>query len=274
MGKKGDPKVTIIPSRTRKGTALSTSATLDSPSVMSKFDSPQLHATYAESGNMSYTFDDASTIFDTTGSLGSFIEEQIAAAARFSGVEIPVTKTPIGKTHGYPDLTGLKERLLEDDYIVLDDDLCKELNECANSDPAAIKKLLVKHSMKNKFTPDPTFATSPICITDPDYDFSVDLSLISTVEADPFYGRENYDAIEHLTKLIELGSLFTTEERIRNFYVTKLLPLSLKGDARAWYDALPCGSIQSPQDMAISFVDKYFPTHMQHAALQRIYNFK
>src|SRR3954463_13784965 len=107
MGKKGDPKVPILPSRTRQGTALSTSAKLDSPSVMSKFDSPQLHATSAESGNMSDTFSDAFTTFDTTGSLGSFIEEQIAAAARLSGVEIPVTKTPIGKTHGYPDLTGL-----------------------------------------------------------------------------------------------------------------------------------------------------------------------
>src|SRR3954469_5096530 len=133
---------------------------------------------------MSDTFDDASTTFETTGSLGSFIEEQIAAAARFSGVEIPVTKTPIGKTH---DLTGIKEKLLEGDYIILDDDLCRELNECVDSDPAAIKKLLAKHSLKNTFTLDPTFATSPICITDPDYDFSVDLSLISTVESDPFY---------------------------------------------------------------------------------------
>ena len=51
--------------------------------------------------------------------------------------------------------------------------------------------------------------------------------------------------------------------------MTKLLPFSLKGDARAWYDALPCGSIQSPQDIAISFVDKYFPAHMQNVALQR-----
>src|SRR3954469_23734673 len=98
MGKKGDPKVSILPCRTRKGTALSTSAKLDSPSFMSKFDSPQLHATSAESGNMSDTFDDASTTFDTTGSLGSFIEEQIAAAARLSGVEIPVTRTPVGRT--------------------------------------------------------------------------------------------------------------------------------------------------------------------------------
>src|SRR4051812_12991395 len=64
MGRKGDPKVPILPSRTRKGTALSTSATLDSPSVMSKFASPPPHATYDESGNMSDTFDDASTTFD------------------------------------------------------------------------------------------------------------------------------------------------------------------------------------------------------------------
>src|ERR1041384_7271223 len=98
MGKKGDPKVPILPSRTRQGTAPSTSAKLDSPSVMSKFDSPLLHATSAESGNMSDTFDDAYTTFDTTGSLGSSIEEQITAVARFSGVEIPVTKTPTGKT--------------------------------------------------------------------------------------------------------------------------------------------------------------------------------
>src|SRR3954466_15178201 len=126
MGKKGDPKVPILPSRTRRGTTLSTSAKLDSPSVMSKFDSPQLHDSSAEPGNMSDTFDDASTTFETTGSLGSFIEEQIATVARFSGVEIPVTKTPIGKTH---DFAGLKEKLLEDDYVMLDDDFCRELKE-------------------------------------------------------------------------------------------------------------------------------------------------
>src|SRR3954462_15183196 len=108
MSKKGDPRVPILPSCTRKGTALSTSSTLDSPLVMSKFDSPQLHGTSAESGNMLDTFDDASTTFDTTGLLGSFTEEQIAATARLSGVEIPVIKPPIGKTHGYPELTGLK----------------------------------------------------------------------------------------------------------------------------------------------------------------------
>ena len=59
--------------------------------------------------------------------------------------------------------------------------------------------------MKNKFVPDPEFATSPINIKDADFDFSVDLSLISMVEADPFYGRENDDAIAHFSKLTELS---------------------------------------------------------------------
>lgn len=71
-----------------------------------------------------------------------------------------------------------------------------------------------------------------------------------------------------------MGGLFSIEYKKRTYYVTKLLPFSLKEDAKAWYDALPCGSIKSPQDLAQSFVPKYFPNHKQHAALQRIYNFK
>ncbi|KAI4984228.1 hypothetical protein ZWY2020_047926 [Hordeum vulgare] len=274
MGKKGDPKVPILPSTTRKGIVLSTSATLDSPSVISKFASPPPHAASTEFVTMPDIVDDASTTIDEPGLLGYFIESQIAKAGKQSGIEFPVTRYPIGRSFGYLDLSGLKERILDGDYIELDDDLCRELTECADSDPASLKKLLEKHSMKNKFTPDPKFASSPICIEDTDFDFSVDLSLISTVEADPFYGREDDHAIAHLTKLTELGGLFTTEEKKRNYYVTKLLPFSLKGDAKAWYDALPCGSIKSPQDLAQSFVAKCFPAHKQHAALQRIYNYK
>ena len=36
--------------------------------------------------------------------------------------------------------------------------------------------------------PDPTFATSPICVTDKNYEFSVDPDIINLVESDPFYG--------------------------------------------------------------------------------------
>ena len=122
-------------------------------------------------------------------------------------------------------MSKFKGKCLDDDYIELYDEFYRDFVECNNSgDQDAIKKLLAKHAMKNKFARDPEFATSPICIKDADFDFSVDLSLISMVEADPFYGRENEDAIAHLTKITELGGLFSNEVKIRTFYVTKLLP--------------------------------------------------
>src|SRR3954463_12273703 len=99
MGKKGDPKVPILPYTTRKGTGLSTSSTLDSPSVISKFASPPPHATSAESGNMSDTFDDDSTTLDDIGSLGYFIDTEITIAGKQSGIEILVTRYPIGETY-------------------------------------------------------------------------------------------------------------------------------------------------------------------------------
>ena len=39
--------------------------------------------------------------------------------------------------------------------------------------------------------PDPAFATSPICVTDKDYEFSVDPDIITLVESDPFHGYES-----------------------------------------------------------------------------------
>ena len=34
--------------------------------------------------------------------------------------------------------------------------------------------------------PDPDFATSPICVTDKDYEFSIDPEIITLVESDHF----------------------------------------------------------------------------------------
>src|ERR1041385_1339560 len=146
MVKKGDPKVLILPSTTRKGTVLSTSATLDSPLVISKFASPPPpHATSTESVTMSDTFDDASTTFEKIGFLGRYLESQMAKVAAQSETETPTTYFPTCKAFGYPDLDKLKERLLEDDYIILDDDLCRELTECANSDPGAMKNKITHY---------------------------------------------------------------------------------------------------------------------------------
>ena len=64
-----------------------------------------------------------------------------------------------------------------------------------------------------------------------------------------------------------MSGLFSTIEKIRNYHVVKLFPFSLKEGAKAWYDKLPYGSVKSPQDLVHYFLEKYFPAHMQHAAL-------
>src|SRR3954462_9819537 len=141
-----------------------------------KFASPlPPHATSTEYVTMSDSFDDASTTLDDTNFLGHYIETQTAKAAAEPKTKTPATYIPTCKTFGYPDLDELKEMILDDDYITLDDDLCRELRECFDSNPDDVKELLENHSMKNKIIPDPKYATSLICISDPDYDFSVDL---------------------------------------------------------------------------------------------------
>ena len=103
--------------------------------------------------------------------------------------------------------------------------------------------------------------TSPIFITDEDYEFSVDPEIISLVESDPFHGYESETVVAHLTKLHDIATLFTSEEKIRYYYILKLFPFSLKDDAKAWFTSLAPGCVSSPQDMIYYFCEKHFPAH-------------
>jgi hypothetical protein len=81
MGKPRDGKVHILPSTTRRGTTLNTSVALDSPYVMSRLlTPPHAHATTtsAEFENASDNLDDASTMLNESGLLGSFLDATIA----------------------------------------------------------------------------------------------------------------------------------------------------------------------------------------------------
>ena len=79
---------------------------------------------------------------------------------------------------------------------------------------------------------DPAFATSRICISDKDYDFSVDREIITLVESDPFYGNESETVVAHLTKLNDIATLFTDDEKSRYYYILKIFPFLLRGDAK------------------------------------------
>ena len=86
----------------------------------------------------------------------------------------------------------------------------------ACSDRYDLKKLLAKlkeKSLNARMKYDLAFATSPICISDKDYDFSVNPELITLVESDPFYGYESETVVAHLTKLNDITTLFTNDEK-------------------------------------------------------------
>ncbi|KAK1682648.1 hypothetical protein QYE76_043496 [Lolium multiflorum] len=269
MGKPRDTKIAILPSTTRKGTTLSTSAALDSPSVIDKLVSPP-HAsragTSAESEN-SHNIDNVSAVLDDSGSLGSFLDATIAKSRQIENTETPNAATPVNS----PESVDYSSDDLDEDYVELDDDFIEKCN--ATTDARKIKKLLAEHAVRYKLSPDPKFATSPINIRDKDYDFSLDLSHIAIVEKTPFCGTEKESAVEHMTELSTLSGLFSDDIKMRTYFVAKFFPFSLKDDAKTWYNNLPPGSIKSPKELLDVFFRKYFPASAQHAALQRIYNF-
>ncbi|KAK1607800.1 hypothetical protein QYE76_031473 [Lolium multiflorum] len=129
MGKTRDAKVAILPSTTRKGTTLSTSAALDSPSVISQLVSPPQASrvgTSAESENSSYNFDDASTVLDDNGSLGPFLDATIARSKQIENTEIPNenTVTPVNS----PESVEHSSDDPDEDYVELDDDFIDKYN--------------------------------------------------------------------------------------------------------------------------------------------------
>ena len=144
----------------------------------------------------------------------------------------------------------------------------------ACNDRYDLMKLLAKwkqQSLNARMKLDPAFATSPICVTDKDYEFSVDPDIITLVESNPFHGYESETVVAHLTKLNDIATLFTKDERTRYFYILKIFPFSLKGDAKIWFNSLDPGCVRSTQDMIYYFSAKYFPTHKKQAALRDIY---
>ncbi|KAK1608521.1 hypothetical protein QYE76_032194 [Lolium multiflorum] len=230
MGKPRDTKIAILPSTTRKGTTLSTSAALDSPSVISKLVSPPQTSnagTSAESEISSHNCDDASAVLDNDGSLGSFLDATIARSRQIENTETPNATTPVNS----PELDYSSDDP-DEDYVELNDDFIEKCN--ATTDARKIKKLLAEHAVRYKPSPDPKFATSPINIRDKDYDFSLDLSHIAIVEKTPFCGTEKESAVEHMIELSTLSSLFSDDVKMRTYFVAKIFPFSLKDDAKTW----------------------------------------
>ena len=79
--------------------------------------------------------------------------------------------------------------------------------------------------------------------------------------------------MKHMNELSYLSNLFSDDNKIRTYFVTKISPLSLKGAAKVWYDKSSPRSIDSPMGLVNAFFQKYFSASAQHAALQKIFDF-
>ena len=84
-----DAKTTIYPSTTRGGKELPSSSALDSPSVLSKLATPKPASTICSdmshviddaTSAMHDTYDETTSMLDTTVPLGEFLDEQLARA--------------------------------------------------------------------------------------------------------------------------------------------------------------------------------------------------
>ena len=156
----------------------------------------------------------------------------------------------------------------------MDEETDRDFLAC--NDRSDLKKLLAKHKEKTRnarMKYDPAYATSPIFVTDNDYEFSFNLELITLVESDLFHGYESETGVARLTKLNDIATLFAHEEKICYYYILKVFPFSLKGDAKIWFNTLAPGCVRSPKDMIHYFSKKCFPAHKKQAALQEIFNF-
>jgi hypothetical protein len=220
---------------------------------------PHAHATAttsAEFENATDNLDDASTVLDESGSLGSFLDTIIARAKMGN-----TTVTPIS----LPESRECPSDDFDDAYIELNDDFIAEVR--ATHDAKAVKELLARCAIRYKLSHDPKFAASPIDIRDKDYDFSLDLSYISIVEKEPFCGTKNESAMEHMNELCTLSNLFSDDIKLRTYFVAKIFPLSLKDVAKTWFNSLSPGSVNSPIALVNAFFQKYFPASAQHAAV-------
>ena len=141
-----DPKTKIYPSTMSGGKELPSSSALDSPSVLSKLATPKPDS--AINSDMSHVIDDATSAMhdtydettsmpDTTVPLGEFLDEQLARAR---GNEI--IETDNTDESDYEECPNKYELPVVPEGYVMDEETARDFLAC--NDRSDLKKLLAK----------------------------------------------------------------------------------------------------------------------------------
>ena len=119
--------------------------------------------------------------------LGEFLDEQIARVRQHDVVESDdELETESPETPARTILPRYELPKVPEGYV-MSEETTGDILACNDRDD--LEKLLQKYKEKSlnaRMKCDPKFATSPIFVTDKDYEFSVDPDIITLVESDPF----------------------------------------------------------------------------------------
>ena len=139
-----DERTTIFPSTTRGGKELPSSSALDSPSIMSKFptptpviDSDMSHIIDDATSAMHDTYDETTSVPDTTVPLGEFLDEQLARAR-----ENEIIETNNIDESDDEDSPNKYELPVVHEGYVMDEETKRDFLAC--NDRSDLKKLLAK----------------------------------------------------------------------------------------------------------------------------------
>ena len=146
-----DPKTNIYSSTTRGGKELPSSSALDSPSVLSKLVTPKpasainsdmSHVIDDATSAMHDTYDETTSMLDTTVPLGEYLDEQLARVR-----ENEIIETDNTDESGDEDSSPRYELPVVPEGYVMDEETARDFLAC--NDRSDLKKLLAKLKQKN-----------------------------------------------------------------------------------------------------------------------------
>ena len=149
------------------------------------------HVIDDDTSSLHDTYDETTSMLDNTVPLGEFLDEQLARVR-----ENEIIETDNINESDDEDSPPRYELPVVPEGYVMDEETARDFLACNDRDD--LKNLLAKQKEKSlsaRMQYDPKFATSPICVTDKDYDFSVDPEIITLQKKDTsvtFWAERNF----------------------------------------------------------------------------------
>ncbi|CAM8907865.1 unnamed protein product [Rhodiola kirilowii] len=133
---------------------------------------------------------------------------------------------------------------------------------------------LARRALKGYAVPTAYGYRSPIQLPTVDNrDFDLKTSTIQMVQSNQFSGRDNEDPNSHLTTFLEVCATFKVNGVSEDAKLLRLFPFSLTGKAKDWFRSQTPDSFTTWEELAVAFLNKYFPPSKTAYYRNQITNF-